>query len=134
MSGNLRRESEQVHERLAELFTWVSDQEKTGLPEDWRDFIADYRAGKHIDGDCDDFMLTAASALKDAGISLSDMAFHVCRTEADELHSVLVVGRKWVIDNRHRYVVEFNNTGYTWIKHMDCDNPGFWFKTEIDHG
>jgi len=134
LSEDLRRASEQVHKRLAELFSWVSDEEKTGLPEDWRDFINDYRAGRYIEGDCDDFMLTAASALRDAGVSASDMAFHVCRTEEGELHSVLVVGGRWVVDNRHRHIVEFENTGYTWMKHMNCDNPGYWFETEINHG
>jgi len=127
--------AEEAHRRAYNLFTWVADEDnpfffKNGVSRNdvWHSFIDKYHTGKKFSGDCDDFALTCADALREKGVSPTHLRLAICTTETDVLHAVLIVDKKWLVDNRFDYVVGWDSAPYTWESGMDCDKPGEWFK------
>jgi len=109
------------------LFSWVPDKERFGVSEHWVSFIHEFRAGERFTGDCDDFVLTLADAARDAGVADRDIAIVICLDDTGGLHSVLMLGGKWILDNRQRRpMLRSSITSYTWIKFMNAAAPGEW--------
>ena len=109
------------------LFNWAPDKERFGVAGHWASFIHEFRAGESFTGDCDDFVLTLADAARDAGVADRDIAIVICLDETGGLHSVLMLGGKWILDNRQRRpMLRSSITSYTWIKFMNAAAPGEW--------
>lgn len=116
-----------VHHKALRQFVWTPDKISFGKGEYWKSLIKDYDAGKVMRGDCDDFALTCADALLAAGTPKHDLRLCICETETDEIHCVLVVGGKHLVDNRQRQVVDWRSVHYKWLYGMDYHEPGKWF-------
>ncbi len=92
---------------------YVTDQDKHGIPEDWR---------PELIGDCDSFALWCRNRLREQGVE-ADLVF--CRTETGAAHLVCSVGG-WVLDNRHRWVMRRDDLEYEWLS---LGTPaGTWLK------
>jgi predicted transglutaminase-like cysteine proteinase len=86
---------------------YVSDAQQHGIPDRWTAPLASLAAGL---GDCEDFAIAKYVALRDAGVSETDMRLVLVRDNSIRIdHAVLAVrldGRWLVLDNRKSFVVE----------------------------
>ena len=94
---------------------YISDQEKHGVPEDWR---------AELVGDCDSFSLWCRERLKEQGIE-SDLVY--CKTETGEGHLVCSV-EGWILDNRHPWLMRRDDLDYKWLRIGKPD--GTWYEIE----
>lgn len=126
--SEVERQCDEVQAKMRRLFKWAPDKQVFDEIEMWYDFIEFYRHDEEFIGDCDDFMLTAASALIELGLNPKQLMTAVCETEKGQLHAVLVVDGHLVLDNRHEQVREITDLPYKWIKSMSGKEPGVWRK------
>ncbi len=82
-------------------------------------------------GDCADYALTKRHDLARDGIPLSDLNLAIVGLPDGELHAVLVVSTAdgdYVLDNLHRRIRLWNQTGYVFLSAMSAQSPTNWVK------
>lgn len=124
--SEVEKQCDALMARMHELFTWAPDKVVFDDMERWHSFLDEYKAGEEFSGDCDDFMLTCADVLIDLGLDPSRLMAAVCETKEGDLHAVLVVDGRMVLDNRQREVRWIEYLPYKWIKSMSGKEPGVW--------
>jgi predicted transglutaminase-like cysteine proteinase len=114
-----------VHTELVERFEWAPDLEYWNQFEYWESHAALVARGESFKGDCEDFALTCAELLFNAGVQPSLLRIAVARTEDSELH-VVCIAHTHLSDCRQRWVVPWMQPPYTWQRSMRLDEPGVW--------
>lgn len=110
-----------VHAAVNAGVRYAGDAELYGVPELWREA----RLGGA--GDCEDIALAKRRALLDAGAELAALRLAICRTEAGQMHLVLVVTTDrgdLVLDNLRDVPAMRQELPYTWIA---IEEAGQWF-------
>jgi len=98
-----------------------TDLDLYGKPEYWT-----YPTTK---GDCEDYVLLKRRILIERGFPESTLLITVVRDENDEGHAVLTVRTDkgdFVLDNKRREVMRWDDTPYTFIKRQSERNPLVW--------
>lgn len=98
---------EYIHAELLARHTYVSDQDQYGVDDKWI---------MSLTGDCEDFSLFSYFYLVGKGY---EPQFWLVRTEADEMHTVLVVDG-YEFDNRRKLRLR-KNSDYKYIVEMERD-------------
>jgi len=93
-----------VMERARQGHTYVTDQQRWGVPEDWR---------AELTGDCDSFALWCREQLIAAGEHAPLLA--VCNVPGQGLHLVCMTRDGRVLDNRQTRVCHMRDLPYEWI-------------------
>ena len=93
-----------VMDRALQGHHYVTDQQRWGVPEDWR---------AELVGDCDSFALWCRERLIEAGEPAPLLA--VCRVTGQGLHLVCMTSDGRVLDNRQTRVCHMRDLPYTWI-------------------
>lgn len=102
--------------------TPLSDQEHWGVSESW-----DYPDDGY--GDCEDYALQKRHLLHEAGMPLTALMITVVRDLNNEGHAVLTVRTDrgdFILDNKRKRVLLWNETGYSYIKRQANQNPNRW--------
>jgi predicted transglutaminase-like cysteine proteinase len=92
-----------IHKNYIGQHQYVKDNTQYGVSEKWTPSLV---------GDCEDYALFIYKKAKKLGVSTS---VWIVRTETNEPHVVVVVGDKYVVDNRFNYVVAKADVQYKWI-------------------
>lgn len=118
--------AEEVHERVYPLFSYVKDIDNPDIQmtEDWRSYAEQVRRGESFSDDCDAFACTSQELAVEAG---ARAAIAFCRVEESAGrggHLVCLVWDEdgegaWVIDNRHKWVMPWNELDYEWVSAND---------------
>ena len=98
---------EYIHAELLARHTYITDQDQYGVNDKW---VMSLR------GDCEDFALFSYFLLVGKGYQPQ---FWLVRTEADEMHTVLVVDG-YEFDNRRKLRLR-KNSDYKYIVEMERD-------------
>ena len=80
-------------------------------------------------GDCEDYALAKRRVLMEDGISASNLLLTVLRRPNGDGHAVLTVrtdGGDIVLDNLTDTVLNWDETGYTYLKRQAIDHTGRW--------
>lgn len=99
---------------------YLSDQAAFGRADLWR------AAPMRGTGDCEDFALAKRAILLEAGAPLRLVRLALCRTEADEMHAVLIVTTDegdLVLDNCHAQAMRRHELPYQWLA---IEQEGQW--------
>jgi predicted transglutaminase-like cysteine proteinase len=115
------RQIEEVNTAVNTEIAPVTDLELYGKAEVWT-----YPTTK---GDCEDYVLLKRRILIERGFPESTLLITVVRDENNEGHAVLTVrtdAGDFVLDNKHRDIVRWADTPYTFIKRQSEKNPLVW--------
>lgn len=99
----------------------MTDDELYGKPEYWT-FPTDA-------GDCEDYLLLKKRYLEGLGFPSEALLITVVLDENQQGHAVLTVTTDkgdFVLDNRRNEVLQWNNTGYTYLKRQSPEDPRQW--------
>ena len=80
-------------------------------------------------GDCEDYALAKRRVLMEGGISASNLLLTVLRRPNGDGHAVLTVrtdAGDIVLDNLTDTVLNWDETGYTYLKRQAIDHTGRW--------
>ena len=101
----------------------VDDVAHWNMNEKW-DYPSD---GK---GDCEDYALAKRKVLLDRGYPLSALLLTVVYRQGDrEGHAVLMIktkGGDLILDNRRDVILDWSDTGYTFLKRQSQENANRW--------
>ena len=100
----------------------VSDFEQHGKDEVWSYPTAGI-------GDCEDYVLEKRRALKQRGVSLSNLLITVVRKRDGEGHAILTVRTDkgdFVLDNLNDDIKPWRETGYQFLKRQSQRDPRAW--------
>jgi len=95
------------------------------VSEHWKSFADEIQDDEIIRGDCDDFSLTCGELLSRTGIKKDTIRIALCWTENNIYHAVCVCDG-YVLDNRQRDIMPWNDLPYRWHKSMGLDEVGVW--------
>jgi len=110
----VREQLQEIHTNIERRWKYVSDDIQWGTVERWlteKEAKQNAESGDTIQGDCDDFALTARYMCRQKDIPTRLV---ICKTEEDEYHVVLE-SEGWIIDNRMHRVVARDSLRYKWI-------------------
>jgi len=96
---------------------YITDEDKHGVPEDWRIELA---------GDCDSFAMWCRQELRLLGIESTLVFCGVNNPLGDHLVCATMDG--WVLDNRHKWVTSRDDLNYYWISLL---KDGEWHSTNM---
>lgn len=80
-------------------------------------------------GDCEDYVLEKQRQLSESGISISNLLITVVRKQDGEGHAVLTLrtdAGDYILDNLNDHVLEWNDTGYRYLKRQSSVDTGRW--------
>ncbi|MFC3643556.1 transglutaminase-like cysteine peptidase [Aquibium oceanicum] len=121
MSSELLRRLEKLTVSVNQAVKPKSDLELYGQEEYWT-YPVDA-------GDCEDYALAKRRVLMEGGISASNLLLTVLRRPNGDGHAVLTVrtdGGDIVLDNLTDTVLNWDETGYTYLKRQAIDHTGRW--------
>jgi predicted transglutaminase-like cysteine proteinase len=121
MSSELLRRLEKLTVTVNQAIKPKSDLELYGKEEYWT-YPVDA-------GDCEDYALAKRRVLMEDGISASNLLLTVLRRPNGDGHAVLTVrtdGGDIVLDNLTDMVLNWDETGYTYLKRQAIDHTGRW--------
>ena len=104
-------------------FFWTSDFKNHGKVDQWDDLYEAFMApGGAVEGDCDDYALTAMTWIEKQGGSqdaIDGCRALLCLTEEGEVHMVCGIddheaGVTWILDCRFGHVLPSADLRYTW--------------------
>ncbi len=107
----------------------VADMELYGVPEYWSYPVEA--------GDCEDYVLLKKRYLVGLGLPARALAITVVLDENGDGHSVLTVSTDQgdiILDNRRKNILDWFETGYTYLTRQSSDNPKSWIaldKTKV---
>ena len=111
---------EDVHAKVRDAFTYVTDEKQYDKREQWDDKADQIENGKDIEGDCDCFALTCATLCSRAGINDEQIRVVFCKVETGGYHLVCAVDTDddtLILDNRQKWVMSAAElTEYKFIK------------------
>jgi len=99
----------------------VTDQEYYGVEEYW------IYPDKY--GDCEDYALMKRAQLMKQGWPASSLLVTVVRQKNGDGHAVLTVRTDradYVLDNLEGKILQWNETGYTFLKRVSARHSGYW--------
>ena len=114
-----------VHRQVKDLFIWTADKEVFGESDHWKSFADEVERGDVFKGDCDDFSLSCSELLIRQGTDPTKIRIAYCKTETGVGHLVCICDG-WVIDNRQRDIIAWDDLPYEWHKSMRIDEKGIW--------
>jgi hypothetical protein len=115
-----------VHWDALTHFVYVPDKEQfPDFFEHWMSHADEVEADQIFRDDCDGFALTCAELLIRHGADTSKVILVRCLTETGGGHLVCVADG-WLLDNRQRSTIRWDDVPYTWQKSMRMDEPGVW--------
>ncbi|WLS10024.1 transglutaminase-like cysteine peptidase [Shinella sumterensis] len=121
MSARLRDQLENLTISINQAVRPKSDLELYGVDEFWT-YPVDA-------GDCEDYALAKRRLLLKDGISASNLLLTVLRRPNGEGHAVLTVRTDVgdvVLDNLTDKVLNWDETGYTYLKRQSAGHTGKW--------
>lgn len=102
--------------------TPMSDEDHWGVAESWNYPDDGY-------GDCEDYVLLKRKQLHEAGLPLAALMITVVRDLEGNGHAVLTVRTDrgdFILDNKRNRVLQWDATGYRYIKRQANLNPNRW--------
>ncbi|MDQ2632763.1 MAG: transglutaminase-like cysteine peptidase [Pseudomonadota bacterium] len=121
MSGTLWKQIVAVNVGVNAAIKPMNDIDLYGKDEVWT-----YPVGA---GDCEDYVLEKRRNLKRQGLSLSNLLVTVVHKPDGEGHAVLTVRTDegdFVLDNLTDSVLQWNQTGYRFLKRQASNHTGRW--------
>ena len=92
-----------LHRVALAQHTYISDMEQYGVLDHWTPSLT---------GDCEDYALYMQRLYRILGYQAD---IWLVRTEKQELHAVLIVNDKWIVDNRFAQVKTRRSLNYRWL-------------------
>lgn len=108
------------------LFTYVPDS--IAYPrkfDDWREHADAVHNGIPFQGDCDDFAMTCAECLMQAGFPKDKIRLAQCHLRDGSQHLVCIADG-YVMDNIVDGLYPWNQLDYKWLNSMVMSEPGIW--------
>jgi predicted transglutaminase-like cysteine proteinase len=120
--------AKKVHWDVLTHFVYVPDHViHPDFFDHWESHADEVEADKVFRGDCDNAALTNAELSIRRGANPAIVKLIYCKAETGEGH--LVAGLEhWILDNRQRGPIYWEDLPYRWISSMRMDEPGIWRK------
>jgi len=117
-----------IHWDVLTHFVYVPDKElHPKFFDHWMSHADTIESGIVFRDDCDGFALTCAELLIRRGANSEDAKIIFCRTETGGGH-LATAWRHWILDNRHRTIMYWDDLPYEWVKSMAMNEKGIWRK------
>jgi predicted transglutaminase-like cysteine proteinase len=117
-----------IHWEVLTHFVYTPDKEQfPEFFEHWMSHADEVEAGQTFRDDCDGFALTCAELLVRGGADEGKVSLVRCLTETGGGHLVCMADG-WLLDNRQRTAVRWEDIPYTWQKSMKMGEVGIWRK------
>lgn len=126
MASSLKKSLSRIHKEVFDNFTYKTDKENYGELEYWAMPVDSVRS-KGIVGDCEDFALVCRKLCREEGLKTRLV---LCLTEDNEGHLVLEC-EGWILDNRHRDVMNRKELPYTWIRISGYEPGDHWHDIDM---
>ena len=121
LTGDNWEQLEQINRYVNTKIRPASDMELYGKPDYWT---------YPIDaGDCEDYVLLKKRYLTELGFNADELLITVVLDENNEGHAVLtVVTNKgdYILDNRRREILRWDDTGYKYLKRQSQPTSNQW--------
>lgn len=121
LTAKRERDLREVNDLVNQLVKPESDLQLYGRLEHWT-----YPSEK---GDCEDYVLLKRKLLLERGWPASALLITVVRDEHNEGHAILTARTNngdFILDNKRKGVLVWNDSGYTFIKRQSFNNPISW--------
>lgn len=98
----------------------------------WKPHNVDFnKPDARFSGDCDDYAMTTARALMQAGVPRERLGLAVAEQKGGVQHIVTTVnsgGRTYIVDNQNKEVIPYDKAGYFWKLGVNLGKPDVWYK------
>ena len=119
---------EDIHWNVLTHFLYTPDKViHPDFFDHWQSHADEVERGQTFRDDCDGFALTCAEILIRKGAESKDVKLIYCKTETGGAHLV-ASWESWILDNRQRFPMYWENIPYEWIKSMRLSEKGIWRK------
>ncbi len=118
------RELDEVNAHVNRTVQPVEDADLYNKPEWWT-------YPDNNSGDCEDYVLLKRRILIERGWSPNTLLISVVRERNGDGHAVLLVVTdqgEYVLDNKTRRIVAWQDTPYTWVKRQSQQHPYVWVR------
>ncbi|MEM7621065.1 MAG: transglutaminase-like cysteine peptidase [Pseudomonadota bacterium] len=113
---------QQVNTKVNSKIEPITDQDLYGKLEHWT-------YPHELRGDCEDYVLLKRQKLIELGWPESSLLITVVLDEKGEGHAILTARTSqgdFLLDNKHQYILSWNQVPYRFIKRQSYRNPKLW--------